>query len=935
MKTLLLFILFSLPSLAQTTVNNFIVKTNLTVSGADVSTKVANIASLAALSPRQDGQKVETLGYYAPGDGGGATFYYSSSSSAATNLGAVIKPVSSGRFILVKPASGSIDITQFGASANDLTIDYQSITNAIAYAEQNDLVVTSPSGRFLVNKMITKKKGTWLGVRSDSTRVPVNSNEDTVLVTTNWSVATDPAVIDLVTDGPGTGAPYLRNISVESQRTNTITKAPIVAVSSRTSITVPASYLTTFNTVSPTRWPYYGFLTIYSPQGFFLGTTLVESYSTSGTNYVLTLKSDADWFATPQGTSGLLTTNCFVVLAPYTSTTSGDRHDAFAAGVSGFRIRRGYGATLANCAARTCFVGFNFAPGDETSSPYSENLLAWGCAFAGIGNGVRDGFGPGDGQMNGVLFTSGGGGGTAEFALDNEQYCRTTFGFYNLMQAFVVNEILADFCVNGMWFGNNKSWTAKNGLLSNISENGIIMDDGNYNLGDGETTRFNSLRIAGMYSSSTTNSPDSRAVWFRGATYRNFLSLGFFEILTGPVSKFAYAFDITNATANRLVIGHMPLVNSWTNWITTNSLAPIISASEITPLGNRQVGFFMSPTRITSSATEFQMYDPNGVQRMLLDSSAYSIYMINGTGRAFRAGTSSARLFGGSSEEWTGVFDSTGLYVGGRGSGIAGDYGANVVYEQSASGGNNTFMLATYGSTENQLLFRQANGSYASPTATTTGNKVMTLRGRGYDGSAYVTLGNIELEAVGTIGAGNRGSLFGITLVPNGSTTSRRVVEATGDGVKIAPAGVSSSVAASSAFELESTTKGFLPPRMTTTQADAISSPAAGLILYDTSVGKPRVHSGTRYRYFVTELVGSQTWDIPNTAAQSEQSTTVTVTGAAVGSPVLITPSRVGAGFITYGVVTSADTVTIYAFNASSGPIDPASQTFGVKVLLQ
>jgi len=39
----------------------------------------------------------------------------------------------------------------------------------------------------------------------------------------------------------------------------------------------------------------------------------------------------------------------------------------------------------------------------------------------------------------------------------------------------------------------------------------------------------------------------------------------------------------------------------------------------------------------------------------------------------------------------------------------------------------------------------------------------------------------------------------------------------------------------SAAMEVESTTKGFLPPRMTTLQRDAISSPAAGLTIFNTT----------------------------------------------------------------------------------------------------
>jgi hypothetical protein len=42
----------------------------------------------------------------------------------------------------------------------------------------------------------------------------------------------------------------------------------------------------------------------------------------------------------------------------------------------------------------------------------------------------------------------------------------------------------------------------------------------------------------------------------------------------------------------------------------------------------------------------------------------------------------------------------------------------------------------------------------------------------------------------------------------------------------------------SAVLQANSTTKGFLPPRMTTTQKNAISSPASGLVVYDTTLGK-------------------------------------------------------------------------------------------------
>jgi hypothetical protein len=58
------------------------------------------------------------------------------------------------------------------------------------------------------------------------------------------------------------------------------------------------------------------------------------------------------------------------------------------------------------------------------------------------------------------------------------------------------------------------------------------------------------------------------------------------------------------------------------------------------------------------------------------------------------------------------------------------------------------------------------------------------------------------------------------------------------DGGKIADSGISTAQVASAVLEASSTTRGFLPPRMTTTQKNAIASPAAGLVVYDTTLGK-------------------------------------------------------------------------------------------------
>jgi hypothetical protein len=57
----------------------------------------------------------------------------------------------------------------------------------------------------------------------------------------------------------------------------------------------------------------------------------------------------------------------------------------------------------------------------------------------------------------------------------------------------------------------------------------------------------------------------------------------------------------------------------------------------------------------------------------------------------------------------------------------------------------------------------------------------------------------------------------------------------------------STAIAASAKLEISSTTQGFLPPRMTTTQKNAIASPAAGLVVYDSTTNKLCCYNGSTW----------------------------------------------------------------------------------------
>ena len=104
------------------------------------------------------------------------------------------------------------------------------------------------------------------------------------------------------------------------------------------------------------------------------------------------------------------------------------------------------------------------------------------------------------------------------------------------------------------------------------------------------------------------------------------------------------------------------------------------------------------------------------------------------------------------------------------------------------------------------------------------------------------------------------GSLFVRALVKLGGNTDNISASSnsgfldinTNQGIKMNPGSAFSTIfhstgnvgigittpASSAKLDITSTTQGFLPPRMTTAQKNAIASPASGLVVYDTTLGK-------------------------------------------------------------------------------------------------
>jgi hypothetical protein len=94
-------------------------------------------------------------------------------------------------------------------------------------------------------------------------------------------------------------------------------------------------------------------------------------------------------------------------------------------------------------------------------------------------------------------------------------------------------------------------------------------------------------------------------------------------------------------------------------------------------------------------------------------------------------------------------------------------------------------------------------------------------------------------------------SQFAFISSSNGSILSTGAnsggVHGNNNGGKVADSGIVTAQVASAVLEVSSTTKGFLPPRMTTTQKNAIASPAAGLVVYDSTLGKLCVRTASAW----------------------------------------------------------------------------------------
>ena len=162
--------------------------------------------------------------------------------------------------------------------------------------------------------------------------------------------------------------------------------------------------------------------------------------------------------------------------------------------------------------------------------------------------------------------------------------------------------------------------------------------------------------------------------------------------------------------------------------------------------------------------------------------------------------------------------------------------------EQINGGDFILFRSATAGGVANTLVYSIFNdGNFGLNTSTNAGFRLDV------NGTARVQ-GNFNQS----------GLFFGMSVT--GYWTINNTGNSTGFGSYISQQGMSYSSsqpfcfnvasgahATSASVQIDSTTKGFLPPRMTTTQKNAIASPAAGLMVYDTTLNVISYYNGSMW----------------------------------------------------------------------------------------
>jgi hypothetical protein len=140
------------------------------------------------------------------------------------------------------------------------------------------------------------------------------------------------------------------------------------------------------------------------------------------------------------------------------------------------------------------------------------------------------------------------------------------------------------------------------------------------------------------------------------------------------------------------------------------------------------------------------------------------------------------------------------------------------------------------------VLARSPSGTLGSATLLAS-NLIGTVDFQANDGTNFIQAASISAAVDGTTGTADMPGmlLFSTTADGDSEATERMRIDSAGN------VGIGAAPNAAAVLNVASTSKGFLPPRMTTAQRDAISTPPTGLMIYNTSTNVLNFYNGSAW----------------------------------------------------------------------------------------
>ena len=254
-------------------------------------------------------------------------------------------------------------------------------------------------------------------------------------------------------------------------------------------------------------------------------------------------------------------------------------------------------------------------------------------------------------------------------------------------------------------------------------------------------------------------------------------------------------YDITTGTYNT-IIG----TGSAGNGITTGSYNTIIG-SQITGLSSS-----LSNTIILADGQGNQRLRIASNGNVLIGTTTDGGYKLDVNGTARLSGTNSATI-------------------------ISSAAGINTLDIQSTNSGTTGYSMLGFRDNGNTYRFSVGVGN--------TGETFYGVANKFFIVQNTTTTVRFVIDAVGNVGIGLTNPSYKMDVNGDIRAGNARFASIAGQSVGIG----TTSPNASALLDVSSTTKGILFPRMTTTQKNAISSPAAGLVVYDTTLSKLCVYT--------------------------------------------------------------------------------------------